>query len=214
LHLIFVDPWAWLALRFIYGLSYITLVTVIESWLNSQAASHERGKVFAIYMVVNLGALAAAQQILRLDNDNGFLLFALVSILICWALLPITMTRRPQPVMPDRPRSSLLALLRFAPLAVASAALSGLAMGAFWGLAPVYANGLGFDAGGVGLVMSMTILGGALLQVPIGRYSDRHDRPKVMTRVVWLAVLVAAVMPLFPTQSALLVLLHHCWRER
>lgn len=206
LHLIFVDPWAWLALRFIYGLSYITLVTVIESWLNSQAASHERGKVFAIYMVVNLGALAAAQQILRLDNDNGFLLFALVSILICWALLPITMTRRPQPVMPDRPRSSLLALLRFAPLAVASAALSGLAMGAFWGLAPVYANGLGFDAGGVGLVMSMTILGGALLQVPIGRYSDRHDRPKVMTRVVWLAVLVAAVMPLFPAQSALLVL--------
>lgn len=206
LHLIFVDAWIWLGLRFIYGLAYITLVTVIESWLNSQAASHERGKVFAIYMVVNLGALAAAQQILRLDSDNGFLLFSLVSILICWALLPITMTRRPQPTLPDRPKSSLWSLVGFAPLAVASAALSGLAMGAFWGLAPVYASGLGFDAGGVGLVMSVTILGGALLQIPIGRFSDKHDRPRVMTRVVVLAAVVAALMPLAPGEAPLLVM--------
>lgn len=206
LHLIFIDPWAWLALRFVYGLSYITLITVIESWLNSQAASNERGKVFAIYMVVNLGALATAQQLLRLDNDNGFLLFALVSILICWALLPITMTRRAQPVLPDRPKSSIWSLLGFAPLAVASAALSGLAMGAFWAMTPVYATGLGFDAGGVGLIMSVTILGGALLQIPIGRYSDSHDRPKVMTAVVLLAAAIAMLMPLAPEQTSLLVL--------
>lgn len=206
LHLIFVDPWAWLGLRFVYGLAYITLITVIESWLNSQAASHERGKVFAIYMVVNLGALAAAQQILRLDSDNGFLLFALVSILICWALLPIALTRRPQPILPDRSKSSIWALAGFAPLAVVSATLSGLAMGAFWGLAPVYASGLGFDAGGVGLVMSVTILGGALLQIPIGRFSDKHDRPKVMTRVVVLAALVAVMMPLAPGKTSLLVM--------
>ncbi|KKO10837.1 MFS transporter [Pseudohongiella sp.] len=206
LHFIFIDPWAWLGLRFIYGLSYITLITVIESWLNSQAASHERGKVFAIYMVVNLGALAIAQQLLRLENDNGFLLFALVAIFICWALLPITSTRRPQPVLPDRPKSSLWSLLGFAPLAVASAALSGLAMGAFWGMTPVYATGLGFDAGGVGLIMSVTILGGALLQIPIGRYSDNHDRPRVMTVVVLLASGVALLMPLAPSQMALLIL--------
>ncbi|MEX0737792.1 MAG: MFS transporter [Pseudohongiella sp.] len=206
LHVIYIDPWVWLGLRIVYGLSYITLITVIESWLNSQAASNERGKVFAIYMVVNLGALAVAQQLLRLDNNNGFLLFALVSIFICWALLPITMTRRPQPVLPDRPKSSLWSLLGFAPLAVASAALSGLAMGAFWGLTPVYATGLGFDAGGVGLIMSVTILGGALLQIPIGRYSDSHDRPKVMTVVVLLAAGVALLMPLAPSQMALLAL--------
>ena len=56
LHIIFIDQWAWMGFRFFYGLAYITLMTVIESWLNSQAASHERGRIFAFYMVVNLGA--------------------------------------------------------------------------------------------------------------------------------------------------------------
>lgn len=206
LHFIFIDPWVWLALRVIYGLSFITLMTVIESWLNGQAASHQRGRVFAIYMVVNLGSLAIAQQILRLDTSQGFLLFAVTAILICWALLPITMTKRTQPFIAERPKSSLKALLGFAPLAVAASALSGLAMGAFWTLTPVYARSAGFDVAGVGLVMSGAILGGALMQIPIGRFSDRHDRPRVMTYVVILAMLSAAAMPLAPGQNTLLAL--------
>ncbi|AVI62629.1 MFS transporter [Halomonas sp. GFAJ-1] len=119
LHLVFINPWVWLPLRVVYGLSFITLITVIESWLNSQAASHERGRIFAVYMVVNLGALATAQQLLRLASPQGFLLFVVIAILISWALLPITMTRRVQPKIPERPKSSLRALLGFAPLAVA-----------------------------------------------------------------------------------------------
>ncbi|MDN3562475.1 MFS transporter [Vreelandella neptunia] len=204
LHLVFINPWVWLPLRVIYGLSFITLVTVIESWLNSQAASHERGRIFAVYMVVNLGALATAQQLLRLSSPDGFLLFVVIAILISWALLPITMTRRVQPKIPERPKSSLSALLGFAPLAVASAALSGLAMGAFWSMTPVYATQLGFDIGGVGLVMSVAIIGGALLQIPIGRFSDKHDRPKVMIWVVLLAALIAAAMPFAPSHEVLL----------
>ncbi|WFF41148.1 MFS transporter [Salinicola endophyticus] len=204
LHLIFIDPWVWLALRVLYGLSFITVMTVIESWLNAQAASHERGRVFALYMVINLGALTLAQQMLRLDTPEGHLLFLMTAIFICWALLPITMTKRSQPVITARPKSRLKALLGFAPLSVAAAALSGLAMGAFWALTPVYARAQGFDVGGVGLVMSAAILGGALLQIPIGRFSDRHDRARVMTWVVLLAALCAAVMPLVPDPRVLL----------
>uniref|UniRef100_UPI0030D87D50 MFS transporter n=1 Tax=uncultured Marinobacter sp. TaxID=187379 RepID=UPI0030D87D50 len=194
LHVILIDPWAWMGLRFVFGLSYITLITVIESWLNSQSASHERGRVFAIYMVVNLGALALAQQILRLDSADGFVLFAIVSILMCWALLPITLSRRPQPVIADRPESSLRALLGFAPLPVICAALSGLAMGAFWAMTPVYVSGLGLDNAGVGLVMSLAIVGGALLQIPVGRFSDRYDRSRVLMGVVLLAAAIAALL--------------------
>lgn len=204
LHLIFINPWVWLGLRVVYGLAFITLMTVIESWLNSQAASHQRGRVFAIYMVVNLGALAIAQQILRLDSPDGFLLFALTSILISWALLPITITKRSQPVIPARPKSSLKALLGFAPLAVAASAMSGLAMGAFWTLTPVYARSVGFDVAGVGVVMSCAIVGGALLQIPIGRFSDTHDRPRVMTYVVMLAAIAAVAMPFAPNHMTLL----------
>ncbi|KPQ24634.1 MAG: Major Facilitator Superfamily [Halomonas sp. HL-48] len=210
LHLVFINPWVWLPLRMAYGLSFITLITVIESWLNSQAASQERGRIFAVYMVVNLGALAIAQQLLRLSSPQGFLLFVVIAILISWALLPITLTRRVQPTVPERPKSSLRALLGFAPLAVACAALSGLAMGAFWSMTPVYVTQLGFDIGGVGLVMSMAIVGGALLQIPIGRFSDKHDRPRVMTWVVLMAALIAAAMPFAPSHNVL-VGLYFIW---
>ena len=113
IHIIFIDAWVWIILRFFYGLAYITLMTVIESWLNSQAASHERGRVFAFYMVVNLGALTIAQQMLHIAKPDNFLLFAIVSILISWAILPLTLTRRNQPTInSEKPKSSLKNLLK------------------------------------------------------------------------------------------------------
>jgi MFS family permease len=207
LHIIFIDAWVWIVLRFFYGLAYITLMTVIESWLNSQAASHERGRIFAFYMVVNLGALTIAQQMLHIATPDNFLLFAIVSILISWAILPLTLTRRNQPMInSERPKSSLKNLLKIAPLSVAGSTLSGLAMGAFWAMTPIYATELGYDISGIALIMSLTILGGAALQIPIGRYSDKHDRPKVITWVVALAGIIALSMAVIPSQTALLAI--------
>jgi MFS family permease len=170
LHSLWVDPWAWMALRFLYGLSLVTLMTVTESWLNARAEKHERGRVFAMYMVVNLGGIALAQQLLRLSPGELLVLFSVSAILSCWALLPITISSRSQPHIPERAKSSLKKIIGFAPLAVATSALSGLAMGAFWAMAPLYASKLGFGLSEVGLLMSLTIVGGALLQIPIGRF--------------------------------------------
>ena len=107
LHSLWVDPWAWMALRFLYGLSLVTLMTVTESWLNARAEKHERGRVFAMYMVVNLGGIALAQQLLRLSPGELLVLFSVSAILSCWALLPITISSRSQPHIPERAKSSL-----------------------------------------------------------------------------------------------------------
>ncbi len=74
-------------------------------------------------------------------------------------------------------------------------------------MAPVYASLNGFDATGVGLLMSSSILGGALLQWPIGIYSDKHDRRVVLLWVVTLSVVVALMMSLLPAGSLLLGLM-------
>ncbi len=207
LHVLIVDPWVWLALRVLYGLALVSLYMVIESWLNAQVRNENRGQMFAIYMAVNLGALAAAQQLLSLAEPTEFLLFALAAMLISAALMPITLTRQPQPSVPDTLHSNLRAIAGIAPLSIAAAGLSGLALGAFWGMAPVYASLNGFDAAGVGLMMSATILGGALLQWPIGRFSDNHDRRWVLFWVVSAAVVVALLMSLLPAGRALLALM-------
>ncbi|WP_120993275.1 MFS transporter [Stutzerimonas urumqiensis] len=192
LHVMIVNPWVWIALRVVYGIALVTLYMVIESWLNAQVSGDKRGQVFAIYMVVNLGALALAQQLLAIDSPMVFTLFGLAGIFICSALMPITLTRQAQPAQPETPHTDLLQLARVAPLPLMAAGLSGLALAGFWGLAPVYASESGFDASGVGLMMSVTILGGAVLQWPIGRFSDTHDRRLILLWVVALAALLSA----------------------
>lgn len=204
LHVLIVQPWVWLLLRVLYGIALISLYMVIESWLNARATSENRGKIFALYMAVNLGALALGQQLLHFDTSLGFALFAVAAIFIISALMPVTLTRQMQPSLPEAPSSNLRELFAIAPLALAASGLSGLSLSGFWGMAPAYANLLGFDAGGVGLLMTATILGGALLQWPIGRFSDTHDRRWVMFWVVVLAVITAMTMALLPAGKPLL----------
>ena len=207
LHVLIVDPWVWLGLRVLYGLALVSLYMVIESWLNAQVPNDKRGQVFAVYMAVNLGALAAAQQLLNLASPTDFVLFVLAAMLISAALMPITLTRQVQPSVPETLHTNLRQIAGIAPLAIAAAGLSGLALGAFWGMAPVYAALSGFNATDVGLLMSSAILGGALLQWPIGIYSDKHDRRLVLLWVVALAVVVALLMSVLPAGRLLLGLI-------
>ncbi len=194
LHELFVNPYVWMALRVMTGSMLVILYTVTESWLNAQAPSAQRGRVFAVYMIVSLVSLTIAQQLLRLDSPSAFTLFALSAMLISVSLVPITWTRLTQPVVTDISRMSLSSLYKTAPVAVCGGALSGLSIGTFWGMGAVYAGRVGFDSHDVANFMSCAILGGALLQYPLGRYSDKHDRRKVLAFVAICASMAALVL--------------------
>jgi MFS family permease len=74
-------------------------------------------------------------------------------------------------------------------------------MGAFWGLGPTYAGQLGLDRGGIAWFMVATIMGGALLQWPLGRLSDRVDRRIGLALAGALAAGVALAAGLVATWS-------------
>ncbi len=82
-------------------------------------------------------------------------------------------------------------LYRAAPSAVIGTLASGLALGAFWGLGPLYAADIGLDHAGVASFMGCTIVGGAALQFPLGRLSDRRDRRDVLAAIGGLAAVAA-----------------------
>lgn len=194
LHALSHNPLLWLLLRFLAGVALVGLYMLIESWLNASAQPAQRGSVFAAYMAVNLGSLALAQQLLHIDGQP-FVLFIVVALLICAATLPVVATRLAQPVLQPTPRLRLTRLFAAAPSAGAGALLSGLAMGAFWGLLPVYVKDTGFNAAQVGTYMSVAIVGGALLQWPMGRLSDHHDRRIALALVSAVACALAIVAP-------------------
>lgn len=196
LHAIWVDPLVWGLLRVAAGVAIVGLYTVIESWLNATADGARRGRVFAVYMAVNLVALALGQQLLRVAPVESFALFSLVAILVCAAMLPVVATRMAQPVTVPAARMGARRLFRVAPAAAAGALFSGLSIGAFWGLGPVYAGRLGLGINDVAIFMSVTIVGGAVLQLPIGRLSDSGDRRRTLAMACLGAALAAALATL------------------
>jgi len=189
---LWTDPVAWMALRIVTGIALVGLCTVIESWLNAQSAPEHRSRVFGVYMVVSLVALAAGQLLLDLQPPRSPVLFSVVAILFALAILPVSITRLAPPPIATSPRARILQVCRTAPSAAAGALLAGMALGAFWGMGAVYAASLGFDRAGIGAFMAATILGGAALQLPIGRLSDRGDRRSMLAGVAGLGAVVAA----------------------
>lgn len=206
MHTLLISPAAWLLIRILTGIALVILYTIIEGWLNGQTPPENRGKVFAVYMTVNLGAIALAQQLLRIDQSISFTLFAISAILICLSLMPITWTRMQQPEIHNVSRIKLTRLFRIAPVALIGSLLSGLAMGAFWGLSALYANRIGLTNNDVATFMSCAILGGALLQFPIGRYSDSHDRRMVLAVISFCAAMAALVTAVVPSDSLFIYL--------
>ena len=180
-------------LRIITGICVVGLYMVVESWLNEQTRSERRGTVFAVYMTINLLALGAGQFLILVYGVDGVAPFALAAMFFSLALVPIALTRVAEPKIVTAPRISLSRMYRISPLGVAGAIATGLTNGAFWGMGPVFANGIGLPAAGVATFMSATILGGALLQWPIGRQSDRHDRRLVLTVVCFAGAAAAGI---------------------
>jgi MFS family permease len=206
LHPLWLNPWGWGVLRIATGIALVGLYTVIESWLNAEPDPAQRSRAFSLYMVVNLSALALGQLLLMLGDASATAMFMLTAILVCAAVLPVTATRLRQPDVPVMTRLSLRRLYAMAPVATVAAGLSGLAMGAFWGLLPVYAGEVGLDGNGVALFMLVAIIGGALLQWPLGQISNGHDRRSALVVLSLAAAGIALVasLPMIQIQTHLL----------
>ena len=95
--------------------------------------------------------------------------------------------------------------MRFAPVAVGGAALSGLIGGAFYALVPVWMQDEGFERETIGLLMLVAVLGGLAFQIPLGRLSDRFDR-RIVLIVLSTALSGAAIALVRLPHSALLIL--------
>jgi MFS family permease len=189
-------PAVWFGLRFVSGVCMMGLYMVIESWLNEVAPRATRGRVFGVYMAVNLLAIAAAQGLVVIAPVAASAPFVLAGVLVTLSLIPIALTRLPEPARVPATPLSLASLTRLPRLGLVTAFATGLALGAFWGMGAMYGQRIGLGAGGVAGFMAATILGGAALQWPIGHWSDRHERRLVLAATAWVACAAAGVAAL------------------
>jgi len=195
---IVVDPAAWIVLRLVFGYSGAACFMVGESWLAGAAPRDMKGKVFAIYMVINKASFGLGQLFLILGDPSGDRLFMLAAALYALCLVPIALTRAQGPDALGRERLSFVALYRLSPVGVVGAVSAGFTNASLVGLGPVFATMQGLDVTQVSLFMVAFLAGNLLLQMPIGRTSDRFDRRSVLFVVAVMTAAACIVTAMIP----------------
>ncbi len=145
-------------------------------------------------MIVTWLALVAGKLLFGYTDSNVFSAFALVSVAVSLAVAPVAFTTMIQPGPQVAPPPAIDRVLAIAPVGLFGCIGVGLANGTFWSLAPVYGARIGLSDPGLATFMAVAVAGGAALQWPLGKWSDRLDRRKVM--VLACAVASAAALAL------------------
>ena len=193
LHALWLDPWFWGLLRFGLGVCVVGLFVVVESWLSAVAPSAQRGRVFAAYMTVSVLASAGAQWLILLGDTRGFTPFALASILMSFALLPLTLVSVDAPLQPASSRLPWRRIFSVSPVGAWGCIASGAVAGSFLTLGQPFAKALGWTDAQAATLVALALLVGALLQWPMGHWSDRRDRRHVLVWVCMASVVVGAL---------------------
>ena len=187
---------SWLVLRMLVGLGMMCQYMVVESWLNEQAESSQRGQVFSGYMGASYLGLILGQLVLAAHPTLGLELLMLVALCFSLCLVPVALTRRLHPAPLHPAPLDFRFFIERVPLSLTTILVSGLLIGSFYGLAPLYATRMGLSTEQVGLFMGFSIFAGLLVQWPLGWLSDRSDRG-------WLIRICAGLMALATLPLAL-----------
>jgi MFS family permease len=190
---VFVGAWEWGMLRAVSGVCFAGIYVVAESWLNDRADQRSRGVLLATYMIVIYLGLGGGQLLLNFADPNGYELFILIGVLISLAVVPIALTAQRAPEFALPRRVSFRELLAISPLGAVGALFSGATAGTLFSLGPVYAASSALDTAGVATFMASSILPAVVLQLPLGRLSDRVDRRSVLIAISISAAIAAAV---------------------
>lgn len=184
-HMMWVAPLPWAGMRIASGFCVAGCYTVIEAWLQAKVTNSTRGRTISVYRVVDMSGSLAAQLMIGILEPAAYVSYNLLAMLCCAALLPLALTRSPQPETPDAPRLKPKLALDCSPLAVAAVVVAAVSSASFRMIGPVYGRDVGLDAAQIGTFLAAFVLGGALAQFPAGALADRFDRRWVL---VWLSV--------------------------
>ena len=206
-HALVFDVPLWGLMRAAVGFCMAGLYAVIESWLNVRSPNELRGRVLSMYTLTIYISSGIGQLAINLDDTAGLELFCLGALLTSLSLVPVVMTRVAGPELGNIKTMSLAGLYHASPLGTAVTAGAGLLSGSLYALGAVYGTQIGLSVFENSIFMGAPIIGGFLLQWPIGRLSDKFDRRTVLFGVLLATVAAAVLMGAFSFAQGSFVLL-------
>jgi MFS family permease len=193
--------YAWILFKVLAGYAVAGAFVVIESWLNDKASEDNRGRIFAVYMVVSWGASGLSPLSLNVANTYSDILFEVSTILLAAAMIPLALTRVGNPEIGHRESFGIAKLVKASPTGVTCCFASGLLTGAFYALLPVYVESIGRSPRELSILIAVGTTAALIVQYPVGYISDHYGRrPVIIGSMVIAAVTALAIagMPELP----------------
>lgn len=176
LNLLWINDIGWIVLRVFSGFCFAGAAMVVESWLNEKADNSSRGTIFSTYVMINMTASTLGQLAISVTGVSGYIPFVVGAIALIGAIMPVALSTQPQPRPLATTKLDLGLLYRTSPIAVVTSLGVGMANGSFGTLAPVFGYLKGISATEIAYLLSVSIILGAIAQVPLGKISDIVDR--------------------------------------
>ena len=185
----------WFVIRALMGMSSAGLFTASETWINAVAIDRTRGRVVAVYSMILSGSFALGPLIITVVGTEGWLPFAIGSVFIACAALPLLLAGRLSPAFEGRSSFSVFAFLLIAPTLTAAMWLGAFREMASASLLPVFGVRSGLGENEAATLLSAAALGALLLQLPIGWVCDHFNRYAVLFVCAAAGALGLALMP-------------------
>nr|WP_269812610.1 MFS transporter [Serratia plymuthica] len=189
---------AWVVLRLIIGLCMMCQFMVLESWLNDQSESNQRGRVFGFYMAATYLGMSLGQVVLMLQTNLGITTLLVIALCFALCLVPIALTTRTNARHMSPAPMELRYFIGAIPKVLATTLVIGMVVGSFYGLAPVYASMQALTTQQTGLFMAISIFAGLVAQFPLSWLSDHYNRTLLMRINAILLIVAALPLALVP----------------
>ena len=183
LHTLSDNVYLWFTLRLLAGVALSGFYITIESWLLECSSPISRGKTLALYMIALSSAQAFSQLLLHKYNVSSLFPFIVITTFLSLSIIPVAISKNKKAQEHDVEPVSMSSLAKVASSSVAICLISGLVISVIYSLLPVFFNVLTGNAEQTAYLMFATLVGGMVIQYPIGLLSDNFDRRKVVIGV-------------------------------
>jgi len=173
--------------RFITGLATAGLFAIGDSWINDTSAQSTRGRVLSIYYVVLGVTSVMSQAFIAFYGGEITNAFVIMATLYNLAIVVLAGTRTTPPKLADKANLRVKAAFKDARISVIGVFTNGFILALLLNVLPFEASIGGLSSRTIALIIGGFYIGRIVLQVPLGRASDRGDR-----RIVIVAVSLAS----------------------
>ena len=174
------DLISWAILRLISGCCTAGIFIIVESYLVYLSRENNRGKILSIYMIALYCSQALGQQLLKIDVLQQTDLFAISGFFTAISIIPISMATTINHKIKNKSKLNIIKIWKFSTMGTITCFIGGILQGSINLIFPAFLHDINYNLSGIANIMFMTIMGGMLLQYPVGYALDKMTKSTLL----------------------------------